>query len=66
MAGKPAQRSGSTPAEAQGASPPQAAQAASDSAAASVQERFGPLALTRLVKPDGRMLIVYARVDART
>jgi hypothetical protein len=63
MAGKPAEP-GACGSSGRDASPPQPELTASDSATASPPERLGPLALTRMVKPDGRALIVYARVDA--
>lgn len=65
MAGKPAQRRGLEPAASPGVEPSEDERSAAGSAAASSSERFGPLALTHMVKPDGRALIVYARVDAR-
>ena len=64
MAGKPAQRRGSQAADEPAGEPSQEERAATGSPAASPPERFGPLALTRMVKPDGRALIVYARVEA--
>jgi hypothetical protein len=64
MAGKQAQRRGSEPAASPGVEPSEDERAATGSAAASSNERFGPLALTRMVKPDGRALIVYVRVEA--
>ena len=66
MAGKPAQRQGPEPAESPGAQVPQGERPAAGSPAGSSHERFGPLELTRMTKPDGRSLIVYARVEGRS
>jgi hypothetical protein len=64
MAGKPAHRRGSQPAASPGSQPAEDERSAATTAAASSHERFGPLEFTRMVKPDGRALIVYARVEA--
>ena len=66
MAGKPAQRRGSQAARSPGAQVPQDERPAAGSPAESSHERFGPLELTRMTKPDGRSLIVYARVEGRS
>ena len=44
-----------------GSASPQPGDAAA--APAGEEERFGPLAVRRLVKEDGRLLILYTRVD---
>src|SRR5438045_327886 len=64
MAGKPATSRGS------GADPPHAPDAseatrAPGGSAAATQERLGPIVLTRMVKDDGRALLVYARASAQ-
>ena len=70
MAGKPAQGGDLRASASPGAEPSEGERSAAGSAAApssasaSSKERFGPLELTRMVKPDGRALIVYARVEA--
>jgi hypothetical protein len=66
MAGKPAQRRGSQPAASLGAQAPEDESSAAGSSADAAHERFGPLELTRMSKPDGRALIVYARVEGRS
>jgi hypothetical protein len=66
MAGKPAEPRASQPPGSPGAQASEPAPSSTGAGAASAQERFGPLALTRMVKPDGRALIVYARADERS
>jgi hypothetical protein len=62
MAGKPAQPHDASSRDARSAADA-GERAARAAPGGDPHERIGPLLLTRMAKPDGRALLVYARVD---